>query len=215
VALAALLWLRLWPFSGGRVLALGAMSWAVTGLHAGLMPAPMPGALEGRDLDVQALVEAMVQRQDSGLRLRVRIEQATLDGQPVQVPERVVLGWYAASARDDGLAPPLPEVQPGERWRWRVRLKAAHGHLNPGGLDVQEWLWEQGVRRVLLEAGPQLLSRHLEEGFVDQLRVYTGNVMGGEGPTMAPWFTRLRLSDRLDREVADDAVLESFVLPSS
>ena len=80
---------------------------------------------------------------------------------------------------------------------------------------MQEWLWEQGVRRVLLEAGPQLLSRHLEAGFVDQLRVYTGNVMGGEGPTMAPWFTRLRLAERLDREVAEDAVLESFVLPSN
>ncbi len=146
VALAALLWLRLCPFSGWRMLALCAMSWAVTGLHAGLMPAPMPSALEGRDLDVLARVEAMVQRQDSGIRMRVRIEQATLNGQPVQVPERVYLGWYAASARDDGLAPPLPEVQPGERWRWRVRLKAAHGHLNPGGFDYELWLWEQGIR---------------------------------------------------------------------
>jgi len=145
-ALAALLWLRLCPWRAGRVLALGAMSWAVTGLHASLMPAPMPNALEGRDLDVVARVEAMVQRQDSGIRMRVRIERAEWDGQPVQVPQQVHLGWYAASARDDGLALPLPEVLPGERWRWRVRLKAAHGHLNPGGFDHELWLWEQGIR---------------------------------------------------------------------
>ena len=146
VALAALVWLRLWP--GPRVGLLGgcALSWAITGLHAGLMPEPMPSALEGRDLDVQVRVEAMVQRQETGLRLRVRIEQAELSGQPVRVPERAHLGWYAASARDDGLALALPEVQPGERWRFRVRLKAAHGHLNPGGFDHELWLWEQGVR---------------------------------------------------------------------
>ncbi|MBM3386909.1 MAG: DNA internalization-related competence protein ComEC/Rec2 [Betaproteobacteria bacterium] len=146
VGAAALAWLRLCPLPQVRLLALAALSWALTGVHALLMPAPMPGALEGRDLDVQARVEAMVQRQDSGIRMRVRIEHATLHGQPVSVPENVFLGWYAASARDEGLAQPLPEVQPGERWRWRVRLKAAHGHLNPGGFDYELWLWEQGVR---------------------------------------------------------------------
>jgi diaminohydroxyphosphoribosylaminopyrimidine deaminase/5-amino-6-(5-phosphoribosylamino)uracil reductase len=81
--------------------------------------------------------------------------------------------------------------------------------------DVQEWLWTQGVRRVLLEAGPQLLTRYLEAGFVDQIRVYTGPVSGGEGPSMAPWFGKLRMAERLDREVGGDAVLESFVLGAS
>lgn len=146
VGVAALAWWHLGPFPKVRVLAFGAMSWALTGLHATLMPAPMTSSLEGRDLDVLARVEAMVQRQDSGLRMRVHIERAELGGQSVQVPEQVVLGWYAASARDDGQAMVLPEVQPGERWRWRVRLKAAHGHLNPGGFDYELWLWEQGVR---------------------------------------------------------------------
>jgi diaminohydroxyphosphoribosylaminopyrimidine deaminase/5-amino-6-(5-phosphoribosylamino)uracil reductase len=54
--------------------------------------------------------------------------------------------------------------------------------------DVQEWLWNEGVRRVLLEAGPQLLSRYIEAGFVDQVRVYTGNVFGGQGDSMARWY---------------------------
>lgn len=78
--------------------------------------------------------------------------------------------------------------------------------------DVQEWLWQRGVRRVLLEAGPKLLSRYFAQGFVDQMRVYTGNVMGGRGESMAPWLTRLRLEGRLDREIGPDSVLEAFVL---
>ena len=155
-------------------------------------------------------------------------------GDPSKPPLRVILDSYLRTPTDSKLfAPPGPGegagpihilCQAGANAARHVALERAGAKVT--GLhsseedhvalrDVQEWLWEQGVRRVLLEAGPQLLARHLEEGFVDQLRVYTGNVMGGEGPTMAPWFTRLRLSDRLDREVADDAVLESFVLPSS
>jgi diaminohydroxyphosphoribosylaminopyrimidine deaminase/5-amino-6-(5-phosphoribosylamino)uracil reductase len=77
--------------------------------------------------------------------------------------------------------------------------------------DVQEWLWQQGVRRVLLEAGPRLLTHYLAGGFVDQLRVYTGPVNGGQGPGMAEWLTKLKLRQRLDREWGTDAVLEAFV----
>ncbi len=146
VALAAVAVQGLRPPRGLRWLALAALSWAFTGLHALSVSAPMDPALEGLDLDVEARVETMVQRQETGWRMRVRIERATLQGRPVEVPERVHLGWYAASARDDAQDFGLPDVQPGERWRWRVRLKAAHGHLNPGGFDYELWLWEQGVR---------------------------------------------------------------------
>jgi len=53
----------------------------------------------------------------------------------------------------------------------------------------------------------------LDAGFADQIRVYTGDVNGGRGVSMADWLNRLRLEGRLDREVGPDAVLEGFVLP--
>lgn len=77
--------------------------------------------------------------------------------------------------------------------------------------DGQAWMWERGIRRVVVEAGPRLISHYLESGFVDQLRIYTGAVNGGRGPSMGSWLTRLKLAERLDRECGDDAVLESFV----
>jgi diaminohydroxyphosphoribosylaminopyrimidine deaminase/5-amino-6-(5-phosphoribosylamino)uracil reductase len=86
-----------------------------------------------------------------------------------------------------------------------------------GGLElraVQSWLHEQGHRRVLIEAGPRLLESYLAAGFVDQVRVYTGAVNGGRGPSMAEWFARLKLGERLDREVGGDAVLEGFPSPT-
>jgi len=81
--------------------------------------------------------------------------------------------------------------------------------------DVLAWLWDQGVRRAMLEAGPRLVTHWLSAGFVDQLRVYTGAVNGGVGPSMAEWLQRLTLSERLDRECAADAVLEGFLLPGA
>ena len=77
--------------------------------------------------------------------------------------------------------------------------------------EVQEWLWQRGVRRALVEAGPRLVSHYLESGFVDQIRVYTGDVNGGRGPSMAEWMTKLRFRERLDREWGTDAVLEAFL----
>lgn len=79
--------------------------------------------------------------------------------------------------------------------------------------DVQTWLSEQGCRRVLLEAGPRLLSHYLTSGFADQVRVYTGAVNGGQGPSMGMQLSQLKLVERLDREIAQDAVLEAFLLP--
>jgi len=73
------------------------------------------------------------------------------------------------------------------------------------------WLWEQGFRRVMLESGPTLLRNALEAGFVDQLRVYTGSVRGGEGETLAGWLVEAPLEERMHRESGSDAVLEAFL----
>lgn len=132
-------------------------AFAVTGLHAQSRSGAIAADLEGQDLDVVGVVQAMPQRQDIGWRFRFRIEQAwrvdpSGDVQPVDLsrdlPARVYLGWYGKEGvHDSGWNPSaLPEpVQAGERWRLRVRLKAPHGHMNPRGFDYELWLWEQGV----------------------------------------------------------------------
>jgi len=76
--------------------------------------------------------------------------------------------------------------------------------------DVYTWLWDAGVRRVVLECGPTLLRRHFDTEFVDQLRIYTGSVNGGRGPSMGDALQSLKLEGRMDREQGDDAVLEAF-----
>jgi competence protein ComEC len=144
-----------WAFWG---LLWAVLAFHVTGLHAWTRTHTIDPALEGQDLDVVGVVQAMPQRQDLGWRFRFRIEEAwRLDASGARhalqidanVPAQVVLGWYGQEGTHDSgwNLSALPEpVKPGERWRLRVRLKAPHGHLNPRGFDYELWLWEQGIR---------------------------------------------------------------------
>jgi competence protein ComEC len=138
-----------WLSGVGLTLLSASMAWSVVGLRAHvILSAQMPPALEGRNLDVVGVVVAMPQRSESGLRFRFAIESALMEGQQVRVPQNVYLAWYGgAVAGVDGVQAerPVAALEAGERWQWRVRLKAPHGHMNPGGFDYELWLWEQGL----------------------------------------------------------------------
>ncbi len=77
--------------------------------------------------------------------------------------------------------------------------------------DVQTWLWEQGFRRILLESGPQLTRAYFDAGFIDQVRVVTGQARGGRGESLAATLAETKLVERSDYECGDDAVLDAFV----
>ena len=111
-------------------------------------------ALEGRDVQIVGVVRQMTQSNPMGLRFRMELEAATLDGQAVRLPPRMDLGWYRGMAprnvptdlSDWDLQRQPQSMVPGERWRMTVRIKAPHGSLNFQGFDYELWLWEQGVQ---------------------------------------------------------------------
>ncbi len=124
------------------VLAAGVLAFACTGGRAlWFLDSALDPALEGRDVQVQGVVRGLPQRNESGLRFRLDVETAALDGKPLVLPSRIDAAWYG----DAGTAPPAA-LQAGERWRMTLRLKAPHGARNPNGFDFELWLWEQGVQ---------------------------------------------------------------------
>ena len=189
-ACAALAWAALaWAALGWA-----ALGWAIAGLQACAVPPAIEARLEGRDLDVVGRVSAMVQVHDSGWRFRFTVEQAQLQGEPVVLPRQLLLGWYAASSGQDA-GPPAELMRPGERWRLRVRLKAAHGHINPGGFDYELWLWEQGIRATgYVRQGPHdppperlaQTGRHPLEWWRQQVRERLLQRLLGAGPDTGP-----------------------------
>lgn len=78
-------------------------------------------------------------------------------------------------------------------------------------IDVQYWLGAEGLKRVLLETGPTLLRRYLESGLVDQVRMITGSVRGGQGDSLADWIQEAKLKRSEMRECGADSVLEAFL----
>lgn len=116
---------------------------AVCGLRAVVFAAgALAPALQGQDVQVVGTVAAMVQPRDDGVQLRLAVESAQRGSLSVPLPALIDLGWYAD--RRSGAA--VPALQPGQRWRLTVRLKAPHGASNPHGFDYELWLWEQGVQ---------------------------------------------------------------------
>lgn len=106
--------------------------------YAGLRAHPrmadtLPFAHEGRDVAVTGVVASLPVRLDRGVRFEFDVETHAAE---VVVPRRILLGWYAAG----------DPVQPGERWRFVVRLRRPHGAWNPGGFDFEGWMLERGLR---------------------------------------------------------------------
>lgn len=151
-------------------------AFALCGLRAsGFARQGLPPAMEGQDVRITAVVAAMPQRTEAGVRLRLQVESAEWaaaapDASRARAPERpctapqvpplIDVSWYGGVLRDaQGLVDlqrQPPELRAGERWRMTVRLKAPHGLRNPHGFDYELWLWEQGVQAMgYVRAGPK------------------------------------------------------------
>jgi len=169
------------------LLAFAAAAFAATGLRASAyLSETLDSSLEGRDIALTGMVAAMPQYNEAGLRFRLEVESAQLDGKPVRLPPRIYLGWYSGYYLAEGGTPTAGQLQrqpaaisAGERWQMTVRLKAPHGASNPYGFDYELWLWEQGlqatgyVRAGPRDAAPQRLARtswHPVERWRQQVR---------------------------------------------
>ncbi|MEC8513409.1 MAG: bifunctional diaminohydroxyphosphoribosylaminopyrimidine deaminase/5-amino-6-(5-phosphoribosylamino)uracil reductase RibD [Planctomycetota bacterium] len=164
---------------------------------------------------------------DPRLTVRLRTEASAA---PISGPERVVLdSWlrtppearlFEAPGEGEFGGPVHIMAHPGPDPIRRRALEGVGARVHGGRgmdrhtLDLRDlwtWLSDRGFERVMLEAGPTLLRNALEEGFVDQVRVYTGNVRGGEGESLASWLEASKLTERLHREAGADGVLEAFL----
>jgi competence protein ComEC len=117
-------------------------AWAAWMAHVRMADA-LPADWEGRDITLVGVVATLPQQYERSVRFEFNVEQ--LQTPDAQLPQRIVLSWWGAGGRD-GARAQLPEVHPGERWQFTVRLKRPHGLVNPHGFDYEAWLLERGVR---------------------------------------------------------------------
>jgi diaminohydroxyphosphoribosylaminopyrimidine deaminase/5-amino-6-(5-phosphoribosylamino)uracil reductase len=151
-----------------------------------------------------------------------------LDGHLGRQPLRVVLDGRGRSPVDarvfDGQAPSIVMVRPGAGAALRragvcvVEVEIDRdGHLDPHA--VLAALWERGVRSVLVEGGPTVVSAFVDRGCYERIVVHVAPLLLGEhgrpavfgGPSTLAAAPRLVL-DTVE-QVGGDAVLQLTANP--
>ncbi len=109
-----------------------------------------PESLAGKDIAFTGTVDGLVQRTASGIRFNFRPHWPSIEAAE-HLPEIVMLSWYQRHhdqqiySDAQGFDPALRWL-PGDNLALTVRLKPAHGSINPHGFDFEAWLLGQNIR---------------------------------------------------------------------
>ncbi|QWD78854.1 DNA internalization-related competence protein ComEC/Rec2 [Polynucleobacter sp. MWH-Svant-W18] len=96
--------------------------------------------LEGKELTVEGRVVGLPQGNADGAKFAFEIEHLLFNGEyQDQFPGQVYLSWQPAWRNPEA----IPEVIPGQRWKFRVKLKRPYGSLNPFTFDFERWAFHQ------------------------------------------------------------------------
>ena len=95
---------------------------------------------EGKDLVLEGRVNALPQSASSGAKFSFEVDQAFLGRKRIEsFPPQVYLSWQPAWRNPQD----VPEVIPGQRWEFKVKIKRPYGSLNPHTFDFERWSFHQ------------------------------------------------------------------------
>lgn len=120
-----------WP--GLFIFALAGASW-MTFVAGTYLEHRLPEELAGQGVFVEGVIADIPVEDDHVQRFVFQVARFEIEDNRINLPERLRLSWYYG-----------PQVNAGERWRLRVRLKPPHGFMNPGGFDYEGWLYQQHI----------------------------------------------------------------------
>ncbi len=158
----------------------------------------LPPELEGRDLLLEARVVGLPQQHEGQARFQVSVVRLVAPAGEALPLKRIQLSWYRAPV----------DIEPGQTWRWTVRLKRPRGLGNPAGFDYAQWLFTQGIQAtgyVRPREEPRLLSRESPAASLDGWRTGLSRAIDGHmrpGPAGA-LVKALSLGDRRSLTAAD------------
>jgi len=96
--------------------------------------------LEGEELNLEGRVAALPQSNSSGAKFAFEVDRATLGKEVLdQFPRRIYLSWQPAWRNPQE----IPDIIPGQRWKFKSKLKRPYGSLNPYTFDFERWSFHQ------------------------------------------------------------------------
>jgi competence protein ComEC len=95
---------------------------------------------EGKDLVLEGRVNALPQSSSSGAKFSFEVDQVFVGRDRIEsFPPQVYLSWQPAWRNPQD----VPEVIPGQRWEFKVKIKRPYGSLNPHTFDFERWSFHQ------------------------------------------------------------------------
>ncbi len=95
---------------------------------------------EGKDLVLEGRVNALPQSSPVGAKFSFEVDQAFLGRELIEsFPAQIYLSWQPAWRNPQD----VPEVIPGQRWEFKVKIKRPYGSLNPHAFDFERWSFHQ------------------------------------------------------------------------
>jgi competence protein ComEC len=96
--------------------------------------------LEGRDLTAEGRVIALPQSSSVSAKFSFELEYLFSGKEPISIFPKIIYlswspGWKAGQA--------IPEIIPGQHWKFKVKLKRPYGSLNPYTFDFERWSFHQ------------------------------------------------------------------------
>ncbi|WP_216863981.1 DNA internalization-related competence protein ComEC/Rec2 [Polynucleobacter sp. MWH-Berg-3C6] len=109
--------------------------------------------MESKDLTIEGRVVALPQGNSAGAKFAFEIDESVN-----HLPKRIYLSWQPAWRNPQA----IPEVAPGQRWRFKVKLKRPYGSLNPFTFDFERWSFHQDFGASgSVRSGELLLSKDI------------------------------------------------------
>ncbi|MBU3601851.1 DNA internalization-related competence protein ComEC/Rec2 [Polynucleobacter sp. AM-25C3] len=100
----------------------------------------LPVEYEGKDLLLEGRVNALPQSVSSGAKFSFEVDHAFLGRDRIEsFPKQVYLSWQPAWRNPQD----IPQVIPGQRWEFKVKIKRPYGSLNPHTFDFERWSFHQ------------------------------------------------------------------------
>ena len=96
--------------------------------------------LEGKELAIEGRVAALPQSNSAGAKFAFELDSLISGSEHLKsFPSQIYLSWQPAWRNPES----IPEIIPGQRWKFRVKLKRPYGSLNPYTFDFERWSFHQ------------------------------------------------------------------------
>lgn len=96
--------------------------------------------LEGKELNLEGRVAALPQSHSSGAKFAFEVDRASIGKEVLErFPKRIYLSWQPAWRNPQA----IPDIVPGQRWKFKSKLKRPYGSLNPYTFDFERWSFHQ------------------------------------------------------------------------